>query len=431
MDIMHLLVVSSTLLSLIIFVQYVKKNNIIGVMYSAAFIFMVIGQNINIMFSLDDSSQVYYLYNYINYQGHFYANIILFFILLNILLFINFLQKNSVSRRNVYNKVAIRGNINIYYNSQMIILPVLSWFLINIVGGLDDWANTSRPVASGSTFFLVLLTGGIYPALFKIMSGSKVLWKDLILSFLSIGLVISFSRFLGLFMLLQLLCAWYYSGESKELKNNLGIMISSGFVFFVVFFIYGNYRHMIEYTQGMSIAEIIEYVLDHWETSLFSLDYNYHVGIEGMSGLSGILTFVEGNGDYFNIDFGLSALAGVLKIFPSTIRDFLVGDLLEYVQSIYWYRGSIVSSGLECFFMHFSIFIVLIYPAVWYFYTGYLHRKLSLRKFNFLQVMYLVIVVYGINIIRGTTANVLFYTFCEIIVAYLSYKWYRCLYVDE
>lgn len=431
MDMLHILVIFSTILSVMLLGIYFKNNNLLGVVYSSVFIFLVTGQNINIMYSLEESDQVYYLFNVINYQGHLYANLILVAILTLIFILQVFAYHGAGNNYGYLKKTVAKKNVKIYYYTLMFFLFIAFFLIINVVGGWNEWVESDRPVSSGSTFFLLLLTSGIYPLVFKIMSRCKMIYLDIILAVVSVIMVTSFSRFMGIFTLLQIFCAWYYSGDRKVLSKNLKVFVLAGIVFVLVFFVYGNYRHMNMYTQGMSILEIVDYVSEHWEESLFSLDMNYHIGIEGMSGLSGLITFACGNDEYFNIDLGISMITGILKLIPSNIREFLVGDLLEYLQSIYWYHGSIIAGGLECYFMHFSVFMIILYPITWYVYTNYINRKIIMLHFGFERVMYIIIGIYGLNVIRGTTANVIFYTTSEVAVAYLSYKWFRCFFVSE
>lgn len=426
-------VLSFILANYYIFREY-KKNNIIGVMYWVVFIVLVIGQGIHISIGALDSDVQRYLGNFITREGHFLASMMVFFIICIVGVLERMLllkpEKRNIERGILAHAYNIQAPYTItYYALHWGLFFILSLGIIALVGGVDVWSSSDRPVASGSTFFLIGLGLLTYPLLIKLASNFPINLNDKILFCVSLIAILSFSRILAVFRVLILLVIYIYtlsySDKEFSLSRYIKKITAAAAIIFIFMFVYGSYRHVLPYIDTKNIAGIINYVLENPESSLFSIDLNYRIAIEGMTGLSGVLSEFLKTGD-IQADFGISLTSVFLKMIPSFFRDFL-GGLPDFAASFYWYNNSVVGGGLEGFFVHFWFFGLLILYPLSFFYLAYI---IPAKLFNNIsygtgfinsKMLYLtVIAVFGLHIIRGSTMAWLFYMLAELIILYIA-----------
>lgn len=336
------------------------------------------------------------------------------------------------------NRITIRAEYaGVYYLLNWGSLVVVIVFLLRLIG-FYDWIHLSRAFASGSTFFLMLLSLPMFPLFIKTSLCLSPNWQDKLLYIFAVLFVLSFSRILAIFHVLMAIIIYFYarigSGEISIRKYRMALCYG-GVLLFFMFFVYGSYKHVIEKVGSAGLVNIFGYVWEHPEDSMFSLDVNYKLGIEAMSGLSGVLTR-QMDGGSIHADFGLSALGGgFLQLMPSLFRRYF-GDLPQTIHSLYYYQQGIVASGLEGFFVHFSFLGFIFYPIVFYLCSSCIHQKLLLLNRRggcvYRQRLFLAIIaVYGLQIIRGSTETLITFTVTEIIIMVIAVWFFRFFHVAQ
>ncbi|WP_187355464.1 hypothetical protein ['Paenibacillus yunnanensis' Narsing Rao et al. 2020] len=424
------------LLSTLLMIGSYKKNNMIGIIYWAVFIFLAAGQAIHITLSLEKYDYAVYLYNVISLQGHRLASYCLFTIVFILFLIDKAHQKNEFATEIDY--LLVKDNEEkkkvsmspIYYGLLFMLQAVLTVLVINLVGGVSAWLLSDRSTASGTTFLIIGLGAMTYPWLIKIASNYYVNFFDRIMYVISIILILSFSRIMAIYHLLMLLVVYVYSQRTSngiQLKRYRFVIMFSGLLIFIMMFAYGSYRHVVPMVGSSNILKIINYIVQNPESTLFSLDLNYRISIEAMSGLSGVMTEIINSGK-LRADFGISLLEGLVQLIPSYFRKNL-GDIPAEIQSFYWYPNSIVSGGLEGIFVHFSFLGLFIYPFIFFAFSNGIDKKLKDIRSAFdnknanKRILLLAIYsAYGLQLIRGSISLMIFTTISEIVVMLLSVK---------
>lgn len=411
----------------LIYMSY-KRNKFVNLIYYFVFLFLVTGQSLNISFNLQQDHAVFYQSNRITGDGHLISSIYLVYCMFIFYIY-EYLYKKRNAQRELLNlkklnfKKLSERNIKfswIYYavNWGMFFLFSLSMVLLV---GLNDIVDSSRPSASGSTFFLIGLSLCVYPFIIKIISNAALTWKETTLFIITFLFTLLFSRMVAIFHLMLVLVTGYYSGYNRyrvPLKKYKKYFLFIPLILIVFFFGYGTWRHLknFEAAQGLSIGDLISYAQQHPENTLFSIDVNYKLGIEGISGLSGIMTqFVEK--PVVKLDWGLSALNGFIVLIPSFIR----GPFLNILDGAYWYNGSIVGSGIEASFVHFSFLGLLVYPIFLGWYFNSLNKKITKKTNIGLSILpSYVFIIYGLLIIRGSSRDFLFFIIANWIIVKLA-----------
>lgn len=211
-----------------------------------------------------------------------------------------------------------------------------------------------------------------------------------------------------------------------KINEQLSKLFIVFFILFSIMVVYGAYRHSLAFDVS-SLWELNE--IDP-ENSLFSIDLFYKIGIEGMSGFSGAISYMISTGDFFNMDFGLSTLLNtLLDLFPSYVRDFFV-DERAYIDEMYWYSGhSVIAGALENFVIHFSIFTIIIYPLLFCIITIYFNYVAEKTTDLMKIALIMIIVSFGIMFIRGTLVYMLFYIIFESIIFLCSKQMFKLFYI--
>lgn len=420
------------IISIGILIEAYKKNNIILFFYIFVFQVLVIGQAINISYNLQDSDYVMYFNNFITDLGHLYASYMLFIIIIIIWIFTHLFSKKNIFyiKSSEYHRYEINKNnkifLPIYYIVHIFLLILGVIILINTIGGINVIFEESRPgnITNGVTLCLLIITFGLYPLFFKCICKIKKNIFDIILFCLSYCILLTFSRMLACIHLLIFYIVYFYI-KRCDMKKEIPRLCIILLLLFFIMVLYGAYRHSLLFDVN-SIWELNEIDPDN---SLLSIDLFYRIGIEGMSGFSGAVTQMISDNEFFCMDFGISSILSIgIDIFPSYIKEIIFYDKAD-VSTIYWYSGhSIISGGLENFIVHFSIFSILLYPMIFSgitLYSDYLLKKSN----NILKMTLLIIIIsFGIMLIRGTIPLMLFYILYESLVYIFSEKLFTIFY---
>ncbi|MDB5002308.1 MAG: Membrane protein [Mucilaginibacter sp.] len=411
----------------LIFISY-KRNKLINLIYHFVFLFLVTGQSLNISINLQEDREVYYHSNRITGEGHLISSFFIFYCMVIFYLF-EYLYKKRRPSKNIFNssfKKNKQVNYSIpYYVVNWIVFFLMSFSMVALIG-FNEIIDEGRPGGSGSTFLLIVLSLCIYPFIIKIINNSSINYKETTLFIGTFFITVLFSRMIAIFHLMMVVVAGYYSVYNKyrtPLSKYKKYFITVPIILVIFFFGFGTYRNLKNFNDasGLSFNELLGYIKEHPENTLFSIDVNYKLGIEGISGLSGLMTqFCEN--PFIKIDGGLSIFSAFITLIPSFFRGVLL-PLQEFLLSLYWYKGSIVSSGIEASYVHFSFLGLLGYPVFLSWYFNSLNKKVSSKIYSGINLSSLtsyVLIIYGLLIIRGSSSACIFFIIANLVIAKFS-----------
>lgn len=337
------------------------------------FLFLVTGQAFQIKGDLEANHSVYYLLNFISDSGF---NLALWYVLgvscvsLVLTVVSPGYRKGSTSEQGY-----LFAPTKWFYVILFFSLCILSGILIFAVVGLSEFLHSSRPgFQSGSTIFLVLLFLGVVPVLLKITNKGKIGTGDITCCLLSFAITGAFSRTNLILYLVIILIALYYSrgwADAPLTPKLIGSFLFFGFAVAFIVVVIGALHDAQNFVSG-SMEDLIEFALANPQKSILSIQYDYRVGIEGMSGISGAFTEYLSHPDMVRPDYGSSwMLKGLTQSLPGFIKTYASG-LIDLSDSLNWYPYSIVATGAESFFVGFGWFAVALYPVAVYVLGWYL-----------------------------------------------------------
>ena len=360
-----------------------KKRMVLCALLNAVFLYIVTGQAFQIQGDLDHARSVWYLNNYINDLGFHLA---LWYVL-------------GISCVSLVLSICLRGYApkdlppptlsfapsRGFYFLLFSFLCVCSFILVFLVVGLSQFLHSSRPgFQSGSTIFLVLLFLGTVPMLIKLLYRCRIERGDILCCLASFIVTGVFSRTDLLFFLVAMLLAKYYSGGWAEARVTVGLIARfAGFGIAAAFIVIGiGAIHSAENYVSGSLSDLVQFLLEHPEKSVLSIEYNYRVGVEGMSGIAGIFTQYLSYPNSIHHDYSASwVLQGMLQWLPGTLK--LSARNLEALSAeLNWYPFSVVATAAETFFMRFGWLATLVYPITLYVLCWYLPRRIMSAKLS-------------------------------------------------
>ena len=319
---------------------------------------------------------------------------------------------DKISLFNITNNTSLTYSIS-YYGYFFITVWFLyfSYLLVDKIGGIDSAVNNPGQMVEGQTVFIVLLSLAKWPLLYKLNFRYKLNFIDLTL-FVSYFIVILFnSRFLASFAIVQLLLVYHYRIQSIQIKKFVFI----GIPFFLIFIVFGIYRDFSYRYETIGLFEaLIQYsdVKDDFSIT----DWFFTGNVEAFSGTAGIIHHSE-NSINFKIDYGLSEFSNLFNLIPNKLRNSpnsLIKDLNEFFSNSYPYKGgSVVPSGLETSFGHFSYLGFFLYNILIAFLPIFFHKAIIAKNSN---VLVLFLSVQLLNSVRASFLGAfLFFGFSEII----------------
>jgi len=371
---------------------------------NASLLFLVTGQALQIEGDLERQHTVLYLDNFISDVGFSLAIRYVFGIscVLFGLAFISRGYRPSSPPKYQYSFAPSR----LFYVSLFLLLILFSLVLIFFVVGLTEFLHSTRPgFQSGSTIFLVLLSIGSMPLLFKILYKGRIGTGDIacfLVSFIVTGIMGRLSA--GFYLLIILLVFYYERGwaNSPMTPRLMAKILSFGAAAFVIFMAYGAIRGAQAFASGTSLSDLIDFIQEHPEKSVLSLEWNYRFDIEGMSGTAGALTQYISNPNLVHYDYGASwILQGLVQCFPGFLKSY-ANSITDLSADLSWYSFSVVPTGVESFFMSFGWSAVLLFPFVVYLFAWrltLLFLRLDLSPAS--KFAAYVIMTWTITLVRG------------------------------
>ena len=358
-----------------------KKRMLLYGLLNAIFLFLVAGQAIQIQDDLQTQRTVYYLNNFISDVGFSEA---LWYVLgiECVSFFLALLTKGYSATLQTTARYRFQPP-SFFYIALFTVQVLLSGVLIFGVVGLSEFLHSSRPgVQTGTTIFITLLFLGIIPLLLKILYRSKITRGDITCFLLSFSVTAGFSRIHLMLYLLALLLAFFYASGWADRPLSLRLVsrvLLFGGVAIVMFFGIGALHDAQNFVSG-SLSDLITYIISHPEKSILSIEYNYRVGVEGMSGIAGAFSQYLSNPNLVHFDFGVSwMLQGLVQWLPGPLKVYAAG-ISALSDDLNWFSGSVVATGAESYFVSFGWAGVLLYPLTVFFLSWHLPLRVLTAK---------------------------------------------------
>lgn len=344
-----------------------RKRVILYAIHSAIFAFLVTGQAFQIRADLDRSPVAYYLFNFINEEG--FHSAVLYIFGVSLVSFVLAVISRGYSPASQIEARFVFDPGKAFYFWLYAFLFAVSLVLIFVVIGLSEFLHSSRPgFQTGATMFTILLFLGAIPILLKILYPGKIRFGDMACFGLTFAISGLLSRTHLVLYLLLILTGFYYARGWSSRPHTLAL-ISKVFAFglaaTLLIFGIGALHDAQNFTHG-SVADLIAYILKNPDRSVLSVQYNYRVGVEGMSGTAGAVSHYLSDPSTVHFDYGSSSIVrGSALALPGFLKRF-GNPLLELGDELDWHPDSIVPTGVESFFVGFGWFAIALYPVAGY-----------------------------------------------------------------
>jgi len=367
-------------------------------------------------FEVNNLSEMQHIFQTINIDGLRRANFYMFLTTIVFVITYCYLtlreRKINIKACNLLSPPLAPGAHNFIFSIFILLSGLL---VINTSGGLEAAiTNPGLTFTHGLVFFLMLLWIGKFPALNNIAVGRKNNWMDISLFIFVIAIFLINSRILVSFTLFQLVLLYNYC--RKEINRRS--LLYGAIVLFIIFFVFGMYRHYIPQYEDIQHDMSAGFVAD-----LFSIenlvDWFYGINVEGFASLAGLLSY-ESNQGGINYDFGLSNLSALFQFIPSSLRfseNLIFKDMQDLFSSLYPYVGSVVPSGMENAYAHFGLTGLIGLGALLGFLIHWFHSKMSDIKTD--RLLLAILSIQFLQLIRGSFYVLTFYFLAEIIILFL------------
>ena len=315
-----------------------------------------------------------------------------------------------------------------FYKSLLAILCAVAGILIFAVVGLSQFLNSSRPgFQSGSTIFIVILFLGLVPLILKLLCRSSLNLWDIACFLVTFLVTTGFSRIHDILYALIIGCIYFYTRWADRFISTRNAVLGVLFTFVLGsgFFAIGAIREAQNYTGG-SFSALVSYILARPDRSLLSLEQNYRIGVEGMSGLAGAFTKQELAPEQVHFDFGLFwFLKGLTQWWPGFVKTYFAG-IIAAIDQLQWYTPSNVASGVEQSYVSFSwlgipFFSVSLWLMEWVWVRNLLQRDWTMRT----KVISYVLIGCGIFFVRGSFNIWLGYVISYAALLYVCWPFFR------
>jgi hypothetical protein len=289
------------------------------------------------------------------------------------------------------------------------VFVVAAAFVISLAGGpVELILHPGQSLARGLTMFLLIASVGKLPALDRLSVGVRPGFREIALFAATTAIVLLNSRFLAVFLLLQMTVIANYG--YRELSRRL--LFGAFAAVFAVLIVFGLYRDVLAKQQSGYAAPD-----DYVEPRIGAVtNWFYRSNIEGFVGLAGLLTFEDRKGPIAH-DLGVSELRVLTQFLPFSIRTdpgLPFAGIATYLQGRYPYSGSVVSSGLENAYAHLGLPGVVGLGALLGWLATSLHVAMSNKTRRRLVVG--IVSVHALQLVRGSFFNALFFGISELLI---------------
>jgi hypothetical protein len=404
-----------------------KKRMILYALLNAIFLFLVTGQAFQIQADLSRQHSVTYLNNFISDIGF---SIALWYVLgISVVTLLPALFLRGYRAHSQVRSTLVFRPSRLFYLILFAILGVLSFVLVFFVVGLQEFLHSSRPgYQAGSTIFIVLLFLGVMPLLLKVVHRGKPVFGDIACFALSFALTAAFSRIHLILYLTALLLAFFYSSgwSDRPLSAKLlARVLLFGGAAFILFFGIGALHDAQNFVSG-SVGDLISYIVANPEKSILSIEYNYRVGIEGMSGIAGAFSQDLSNPNLTHFDGGAPWLIqGSVQWLPGVIKD-RAAVLTQLSEALTWFNSSIVGTGPEYYFESFGWFGVVLYPLSIFFLAWYLPlHVLASEASPVIRLIAYTMFASCIFFVRGSLSVWIAFSFSYVVTITMAWPFFR------
>ena len=409
-----------------------KKRMILYGLFNAIFVFLVTGQAFQIQSDLNKQHGVYYLHNFINDAGFSAA---LWYVLeISVVTMIPALfMQGYRAHSQMRSALAFRPPPS-FYRILFALLFSLSTVLVFAVVGLHEFLHSSRPgYHTGSTIFIVLLYLGVIPLLLKIIYRCKLVSGDIACFALSFAVTAAFSRIHLILYLTAILLAFFYASGWADRPLSVKVVMRMslfGGVAFLLFFGIGALHDAQNFVSG-SLGDLISFIVAHPDKSILSVEYNYRVGVEGMSGIAGAFSQFRSNPNLTHFDGGASWLIqGSVQWLPGVIKN-RAAALTHLSQDLTWYKSSVVATGAESYFESFGWLGVVLYPLSIFVLGWYMPlRVLASDMTPMIRMIVYTLFSCGIFFVRGSLPVWIAFSFSYSVVIVTSWTFFRPYFAD-
>lgn len=413
------LYIQIVILMVIVSREYARpsQRNFFAMLISGGILILVSGQAWWMLRTFDESGayEMVHLYQTISLHGARLAN---FYTGIGIVCYgIVFWAQRK--RRPVVRKYLVdRYNHNRFQPNQLTYLFIGSWvavmasaMLVSAGGVVAALTAPGLNFAYGVTMLLILISVGKFPLLQKMVSKKSIRPIDVGLFLVVLLFTLFNSRILAAMILLQLVVVINYSRH--EISRRMLLLVP--LLIFLIFIVFGLYRDFASRTGGAIEFDALFYFIAEINGDGL-IDWFYGKNIESFAGLAGILTYEISAGSIQH-DYGLSNLGFLGQFIPGSLRndpELPIKFLIENLASVYPYKGSIISPGLEIAYANFGLLGIMILGGLLASFAQFLHSAMVSRNFDRLKIG--VISVQPLQMVRGTFANVLFFGLSDLIM---------------
>lgn len=396
-----------------------SQRNLFAILISGTFLVLVSGQAWWMLSRFEESGEngMMHLYQYISLPAARMAN---FYVGLAVIFFaiFYFIKRNRRYKTGVQTDCVSGRPIN-----QRAYLFLFAWVVvisINLTmsaGGLI--ASLSAPglnYAYGVTMYLILLSAGKLPLLYKIASRGEILKSDILLFLIVVFFTLLNARLNAGLILLQLVIIVNYCRH--EISRKVLLLVPTFAV--IIFIVFGLYREFASRQSGVIAQdELIAFVIDYADFTMV-FDWFYAMNVEGFAGLAGVLTYDKAIGG-ISFDFGLSNISFITQFIPGALRtdpSLPLSQLSEYLRSIYPYQeGSIIRPGIEIAYSNFWVIGIVLFGALLGYFAQFFHA--AMLRINSSTLAIGLISVQSFHSIRGPISNALFFGMSDLIMLLL------------
>lgn len=404
-----------------------KKRMILYGLLNAIFVFLVTGQAFQIQSDLSSQHGVYYLHNFISDAG--FSAALWYALGISVVALIPALFLKGYRAHSQVRTILVFQPPPLFYWTLLALLSVLSIVLVFAVVGLHEFLHSSRPgYHTGSTIFIVMLYLGVAPLLLKIIYGSRLVAGDIACFALSFLVTAAFSRIHLILYLTAILLAFFYASgwadRPLSVKLLMRILLFGG-VAVVLFFGIGALHDAQNFVSG-SFGDLLAYIVAHPDKSILSVEYNYRVGVEGMSGIAGAFSQFRANPQLTHFDGGASWLIqGSVQWLPGIIKN-KAAALTHLSQDLTWYKGSVVATGAESYFESYGWLGVVLYPLSIFVLGWYLPlRVLASEMAPAIRLTAYTLFACCIFFVRGSLPVWIAFSFSYSVVIAVSWVFFR------
>ncbi|MBD2698237.1 hypothetical protein H6G44_15690 [Aphanizomenon flos-aquae FACHB-1287] len=403
---------------------YSRNRNLYIILISFTMLVLVQGQAWWILNQFQQGeANIVHLYQSISLEGTRLANLYAGLCVISLVITYVFMARHKFKLplpSQLYDQVLIPTQQT---NSLFSYVLIASWviifgtMLILLLGGLQAAIDSPGTSVGGQTMLLIFVSLGKMPLLHKISVKQRVNIYDILIFAITFFLTLINSRFIGVFMLVQVLLLFNYCHKQVSRRWMLGGIL----ILIFIFIVYGLYRDNGATNIGLDWHEKLDDLFNRFSQDENPVNWFYRTNVEGFVGLAGILTY-EGQVGGIDHDFGLSNLTLFTQLIPNVIRNdqYLVAALADFLDSLYPYsQGSVVAPGLEIAYAHFGLFGIILMGFLLGYLADFLHRKmLDHRQDRFLVAL---LSVQSMNIVRNMLRIVLFFGLADLTML-LAYR---------